>query len=496
MPDPRQPGVFVDEVSGWARRISAVPISAIGMVGLADRGPVDRPTLVTSFEAFQRVFGGFRDHTGDPGQRHHLVHAVKGAFDMGAQIIHVTRVLGPHAAVAKATLTGLSMQVHALHPGQWGNRLRVSTEPQDGASSAFTLTVELVDSEGRLVLAERFYDLALDPTHPRHAPLVLQQSALVRLSDGPPEPSPLIAATSALAGGKDDLAGMDDDSYIGAVAGETAATGLQTLCDLDEIGVVAIPGQTSHKVQAAMVAHCKAMRYRIAVLDSVPDANAAEVLAQGRLHHSAHAALYYPWLVVDDPAQPGLGRLAIPPSGHVCGAIAKTDRDRGVHKAPANVALNSLLDVERKVTKAEQDRLNPFGVNVIRDFRAEGRGIRIWGGRTLSSDPEWKYIPVRRLVFLVEKSIERGLSFVVFEPQSPALWAEVRRLVEMFLQTLWRAGALAGTRTDEAYFVEVGPSTMTQSDIDAGLVILRVGLAPLKPAEFVICQIVLKASVG
>jgi uncharacterized protein len=495
VPEPRFPGVFVDEVSWPAEPISAVPLSSIGMVGLTERGPVDHPTLVTSFAAFQRTFGGDLAH--ENADRNHLAHAVRGAFDMGAKRIFVTRILGQHARFAEAVLPGLPFGVRALHPGQWGNRLRITVAPaEDGNLAGFSVTVALADPAGSVVQSETFDHLALNPAHPGFAPSSLDQSELVRLVARAVDPVPGIAGMSVdLAGGDDDLASIDDESYIGQPASQTRpATGLQTLSLVDEIGVVAIPGQAGHRVQAAMIAHCEEMRFRVAILDSAPSATAGEVLAQRQLYDSSSAALYYPWLLVHDRSHPGMGPVAIPPSGHVCGAIAQTDIDRGVHKAAANIALRSIVGVQTKVTKAGQDRLNPFGINVIRDFTAEGRGIRIWGARTLSSDPEAKYVPVRRLEFLVRKSIERGLTFAVFEPHSAALWTRIKRMVENFLQQLWREGVLAGTTAVEAYFVDVGPTTMTQADMDAGRLILLVGYSPLKPAEFVVCRIALKSA--
>jgi phage tail sheath protein FI len=181
--------------------------------------------------------------------------------------------------------------------------------------------------------------------------------------------------------------------------------------------------------------------------------------------------------------------MLIPPAGHVAGIMARTDIERGVHKAPANEVVRSALDLEFPITKGMQDILNPRGVNCIRDFRADGRGIRLWGARTMSSDPMWKYVNVRRLFIFVEESIDQGTQWVVFEPNDFATWAAVTRTITNFLTTVWRSGALMGLTAGEAFFVKCDRTTMTQDDIDNGRLICYIGIAPVKPAEFVIFRI-------
>ncbi|MFC4260988.1 phage tail sheath family protein [Marinobacter lacisalsi] len=169
--------------------------------------------------------------------------------------------------------------------------------------------------------------------------------------------------------------------------------------------------------------------------------------------------------------------------------IARTDVQRGVHKAPANEVVRGIREFEKTLNKAEQDILNPLHINCFRDFRSATRGLRLYGARTLSSDPEWKYVNVRRLFLFLEKSIENGMQFAVFEPNSEALWATVKRSLTNFLVTVWRSGALEGVTQEQAFFVNVGLDTMTQADFDNGRLIVEVGVAPVKPAEFVIFRI-------
>jgi phage tail sheath protein FI len=226
----------------------------------------------------------------------------------------------------------------------------------------------------------------------------------------------------------------------------------------------------------------------VAVLDPPPGLSVQEV-ADWRTNDSGldskFAALYYPWLKVLDPAT-GSSRF-IPPSGHLAGIWARNDNERGVHKAPANEIVRGAIDVQTKITRTEQESLNPIGVNAIRGF--PGRGIRVWGARTLSSDPAWRYINVRRLFNYLEKSILLATQFAVFEPNDPALWGKLRRSITAFLMGEWRGGALFGRTPEEAFFVKCDDETNPTDVIDAGRVVCAIGVAPVKPAEFVIFQL-------
>jgi hypothetical protein len=227
------------------------------------------------------------------------------------------------------------------------------------------------------------------------------------------------------------------------------------------------------------------MRYRIAVLDSGDGQSPAAVQTFRANFDSRYAALYYPWVTVQDPST-GVN-LNLPPSGFVAGIYARNDVTRGVSKAPANETIDLAVGLETILDDAQQETLNPLGINVLRFFPE--RGYLVWGARTTSTDPEWKYVSVRRLFIYLEHSIDNGTQWVVFEPNGEPLWAEVRRTVSNFLLAEWRSGALAGSKPDEAYFVKCDRSTMTQDDIDNGRLIIEIGVAPLRPAEFVIIRI-------
>jgi len=273
-------------------------------------------------------------------------------------------------------------------------------------------------------------------------------------------------------------------------------SGLNAFEDMEEISITAVPGASRDfsdlggadhhdPVMRLLISHCERMRYRVAVLDSVNGQTPGEVQQLRSTIDSTRAALYYPWVRVLDPVTST--EIHLPPSGFVTGIYARTDVDRGVHKAPANEVVRLATGFELLLNKAQQEVLNPRGINCLRFF--EGRGFRVWGARTASSDPEWKYLNVRRYFAFLERSIEKGTQWAVFEPNGPVLWANVRRTVEDFLSNEWQSNHLLGTKPEEAYFVRCDRSTMSQNDVDNGRLICLIGVAPLRPAEFVIFRI-------
>lgn len=271
------------------------------------------------------------------------------------------------------------------------------------------------------------------------------------------------------------------------------------LSDLPDVSIVAAPGHTAFPAPIAkgvagqLVAHAEELRYRIAVLDTPPGQTPADAKTWKGNFDSKFAALYYPWIVVANPsfrpANPvSSPAITLPPSAFMCGIYARTDAARGVFKAPANVPVQSALRFERVLTTSDQADLNVLGINCLRAFT--GRGNLVWGARTISSDPEWKYINVRRYDVYLERSIDLGTQWVVFEPNAEPTWANVRTLVTNFLLNEWRSGALQGTKTEQAFFVQCGLGTsMSQNDLDNGQLICEVGFAPIQPAEFFVFRI-------
>ena len=268
-----------------------------------------------------------------------------------------------------------------------------------------------------------------------------------------------------------------------------ARTGIAALEDIDQISIVAVPGATDASVQQSLIDHCERLKDRFAILDPNPNADLAGIQAQRQAFDTKYAAIYYPQLNIRDPRTDA--DVACPPSGHVAGVYARTDIERGVHKAPANEVIRGITGLHRLVNHGQQEILNPspLNINVLRDFRSSGRGYRVWGARCITSDPDWKYVPVRRLFIYLEESIDQGTQWVVFEPNDEPLWARVRASVSAFLRTVWRDGALQGEKPEQAYFVQCDRSTMSQADIDNGRLIVRIGVAAVKPAEFVIFRV-------
>jgi phage tail sheath protein FI len=290
------------------------------------------------------------------------------------------------------------------------------------------------------------------------------------------------AAPVTTGGGRDGL-------FIGRDGGPGARTGLKCFDEVDEIAIVSAPGQVSAAVQDALLSHCETRKDRFAVLDS-PETITGGVDKLPKPRDSKYGAYYFPWIQVYDPDK---GNIFVPPSGHICGVYSRTDSERGVHKAPANEIVRGALGLKYNVSKGEQDLLNPKGINAIRFMNG---GIRIWGARTLSSDPSWRYINVRRLFIMVESSIERATQWVVFEPNDHRLWKRVQRTIASFLTLLWRNGALMGTAPEQAFYVKCDEETNPPEVIDAGQLVVEIGLAPVKPAEFVIFRIGQMASGG
>ncbi len=273
--------------------------------------------------------------------------------------------------------------------------------------------------------------------------------------------------------------------------------GLAGLESIDDISIVAAPGastgwipggtntDTAQAINNSVITHCENMGYRVAALDTPPGLLPDDALAFRNLRSSNYASIYYPWVTIPNPSDGT--RLEVPPSGYMAGIWARSDANFGVIKAPANEPVRSAIDFETRLNKAQQELLNPEGVNCLRYF--PGPGFLVWGARTISDDPEWKYLSMRRYFNYLEKSIDEGTQWVVFEVNGPALWDAVRHTVEGFLLNEWKSGALLGAKPEQGFYVKCDASTMTQDDLDNGRLICIIGVAAAKPAEFVIFRI-------
>ncbi len=345
---------------------------------------------------------------------------------------------------------------------------------------------------------EQFTDVSLNIASTDYIGSKLGKSALIDVEIQPVDEicPPMLAiagdaeaksATFSLAGGLDgDCKKQDDGIYIGGGDAPGKRTGLSAFEEITNVSIMAIPGITSPAVQLALVSHCSLLASRFAVLDMPLEAvKPADLLKHREIVDSDYAAIYAPWLQVYDMA--AKKPTYIPPSGAVMGIYARSDQTRGVHKAPANEVVNNCLGLSCLYNKGEQDVLNPAGVNLIRAL--PGQGIRVWGGRTCSSNSLWKYVNVRRLFIYLEETIKSQTNWAVFEPNDEVLWLRVQRTITSFLRDMYRSGALVGSTEDEAFFVNIGHDTMTQSDILNGRLICVIGVAPSRPAEFVIFRI-------
>jgi len=502
MPTYLSPGVYVEEVEAGARPIEGVGTAVAAFVGVASSGPYNTPTLVTNWSQFTSTFGDFVDGA-------YLAHAVYGYFLNGGGACYVVRIGGNGAppSVARAELAAGAAQegaeaarafrVRALAEGSEGNDITVeiaNSDTPDASEDAFKL---VVSRRGKV--EETFDNVTTKRGRQNVATVVNAQSRLVRIED-------LGTATETVSRGSVTLSGggaspapsrLAPDDYVGNPADRTGFGGLEAV---DEVTMVSVPDLMSayqqrmidlegvQAVQLAMIAHCELMGDRVAVLDAPPGLNAQQV-KEWRVdkvgYDSKYAALYWPWVKVFDPASGT--NVFVPPSGHVAGIWGRNDDTRGVHKAPANEVVRGAISLEVNITKNEHDLLNPVGINCIRAF--PGRGIRVWGARTLSSDPAWRYLNVRRLFNYLEESILSGTDWVVFEPNDYALWSKIRRTIAAFLVNEWRKGALFGMTPAEAFYVKCDGETNPAEGIDAGQVVCEIGVAPVKPAEFVIFRL-------
>ena len=497
------PGIYVEEVSSGPKPIEGVGTAVAAFLGIAEKGPVGQAVMISNWTQFTEAFGGFI-----PGA--YLAHAVYAYFNNGGSICFVVRIGSEDGGTAEAP----KAEVQLLAKGE-GNAPSIKATAKDaskqdglavevspGEDDTFNITVKGGGTE------EKYEGLTLGRGAKNVFDVVNKASALVQLeelrisgatlADRVPTAGQfplMVPSTMSL-----EAAATSPDVYQGNTADRTGLGGLEAI---DQVTMVAAPDIMAayeagaldsdgvKAIQLAMIAHCERMGDRVAIIDPPPGMNAQQIFDWRQNtagYDSNYAALYYPWIQVANPT-PGAASttMLMPPSAHLAGVWARNDSTRGVHKAPANEIVRGALSVELNVTHAEQGILNPVGINCIRSF--PGRGIRVWGARTLSSDPEWRYINVRRLFNYVEKSIEGGTQWVVFEPNDFTLWQKVKRDVGNFLTTVWMQGALFGRTKEEAFFVKCDDENNPQATRDAGQLYIDIGIAPVKPAEFVIFRI-------
>ena len=501
MPTYLSPGVYVEEIDSGSRPIEGVGTAVAAFVGFAEKGPFNYPTLVSNWTQFTKTFGDFVEDAC-------LAQSVFAYFQNGGGNAYVVRIgdgadqtrsaaSTPALEAAPQAMLGTGLRVLARDSGAASNSLKVQVveTPKEGEDQPSGLQVVVLRNDEPI---ERHDNVTTTRGKSYVVSVVNAASQLIKLETVSGQsledlhagmevtlaaPAPVVIPPPER---------LSSDDYIGDVSERSGVAGLEAI---DEITMVCMPDlmtayqrgaidlETVQSVQQAMISHCELMGDRMAILDPPPGMNAQQV-KEWRVdkagYDSKYAVLYWPWVSTGNASY-------LPPSGFVAGIWGRNDDTRGVHKAPANEIVRGAVSLETRITRNEHDLLNPHGINCIRVF--PGRGIRVWGARTLSSDPAWRYLNIRRLFNYLEESILQNTDWVVFEPNDQALWAKLRRTISAFLVNEWRKGALFGLTPDEAFFVKCDDETNPAEGIDAGEVVCQIGVAPVKPAEFVIFRL-------
>jgi len=513
MPTYTAPGVYVEEVVSTQKVLSAAPTAVAAFVGFTERFPTDDPAdpeglaprLITSWTQFESLYGSFT-----PGAI--LPLSVYGYFANGGALAYVVRVpnTAPSGEPSRREIPaadralGLPIAVESLEPDADISIQVLTEETDEDGPSPFSIDVL---SGGTVV--ESYPQLTLGKGKRNVATVVNETSTKIRVNVLLDDKTDLSGQLEVLRPGLYPLekatttpVPVTGRKFAGS---ESARQGINGLAVAEDVTMVVVPDLVTaatkadgtldlslwKAVQTTLISHCEQNGNRMAVLDAPPGMTPQQIRdwrSEVAMYDSAYAALYYPWIKVENPiGLNGDAEVFIPPSGHIAGVWARTDESRGVWKAPANDTIRGCLDVAYGVTQNEQSVLNPIGINCIRPFGT--RGIRIWGARTLASDSDWRYINVRRLFNMVERTISDGTQWAVFEPNDVALWEGIKRTLNAFLRGLWSAGALFGQSVDQAFYVKCDAETNPPESIDQGLLIVEVGIAPVKPAEFVVFRI-------
>ncbi|MDP4181663.1 MAG: phage tail sheath C-terminal domain-containing protein [Bacillota bacterium] len=514
MPNYLSPGVYVEEVSSGVKPISGVGTSVGAFVGIAEKGVIGKAVLVTNWSQFKNEFGGFIPNA-------YLAYAVYNFLSEGGTSCYVVRAASSNATnssvVVKDTTNADLLKISARSEGAWGNRISIgiskSSNKQEGGFKlsikyleASSFKDEYVGEEVSGQLVEEFDNLLITNVVEKvneisafvHIDVLVPLTQIVDNEVVPVlenmEKVPLLTTDElSLSNGKDGVTGID---FIG---NSDNKMGLHAFDIVDDINIVAIPDLADISGNRGFILdalnYCKLRKDCMFIVDPPHGLTPQEVKYfkdgadkyAGNAFNSSYGALYYPWVFINDPLT-GKSKL-VPPSGCIAGTYAYVDSSRGVHKAPAGISdgyLDSVVGIETVVTKAEQELLNPAGINVIRSLP---EGICVWGARTLSADSEWLYVNIRRLLMYIEESVDNGSQWVVFEPNDSSLWSKVKRNLTAFLTRVWRDGALYGSSQEEAFFVKVDEENNPPAVRDAGQLIIEVGVAPVKPAEFVIIRV-------
>lgn len=508
MAEIKHPGVFIEETPAGVHRIDGVPTSITAFVGRAWLGPLDQAVTIYSFADYQRLFGGLWGEST-------MSFAVMQFFENGgtqAIVVRVATRSGASAARA-ATITLKQGEVFcAASPGSWGLNLKATIDhaglatPKDATLFNLTVTDDAASrrdsaKRGGSSATERFLNVSVDPTSPQFVGNVLEaQSQLLRAASGLRTNSPDDQAGVAAIDGSGTDGAAIGTAEVTAPENRAASTGLYALDRTGLLNLLCIPpyGWTAdNDISAdwAPAAQYCVDRRAFLIIDAPASwtvANAAQQVNGFKAIARENAALYFPRVLAPNPLDADT-LMAFAPCGAVAGVMSRTDAAQGVWKAPAgvNATLRGVSGLSISVTDTENGVLSPAGINCLRVF--PNYGPVVWGARTVAGTDaeasEWKYVPVRRFFLFLEESIYRGTQWVVFEPNDERLWARVVDTVTLLLRAQWRQGALMGNTENQSFFVTCDRTTMTQDDIQNGRLVIEIGIAPLRPAEFVIFRI-------
>jgi phage tail sheath protein FI len=501
MPTYLTPGVYVEEVPSASKPIEGVGTAVAAFVGLAPGGPINTPMRISNWTQFSKIYGDpVNPDNGPFMEGAYLAHSVYGFFQNGGSLCWIVRVgADDGGGAARAALPAATdkaveaIRATALKDVEGPVTVELSEEPGTGKDGDATYKLVVTAGDQR----EEHEGLTLKKGRTYLATKVNAASKLIKIEEtGAALPETRVATGSYTLSAP---VQSPDKIEAGHFEGDVAKrSGMGGLAAVDEVTMVVMPdimmladnGDDTkvRDLQGKMIAHCENAGDRLAILDTPPNLLPQDVL-EWRMntagYDSKQSALYYPWIEVMNPLTKR--PMLMPPSGHIAGVWCRVDGTRGVHKAPANEVIMGANGLGFQITQAEQGGLNKVGINCVRAF--PGRGIRIWGARTLSSDPEWRYINVRRLFNYVSESIMEGTQWSVFEPNDQMLWMRLRASVSAFLTRTWRSGALFGATPGEAFYVKCDSETNPPDVIEAGQVVCEVGIAPVKPAEFVIFRL-------
>ena len=504
MPTYLTPGVYVEEIPSASKPIEGVGTAVAAFVGLAPGGPVNTPMRISNWTQFAKIYGDpVNPDNGPFMDGAYLAHSVYGFFQNGGSLAWIVRVgadgrgaSAPRAALPAATDKDVeAFRVVALDGVDDPVTVELTEEEPAATSKDGDATYKLTVKAGSET--EVHEGLTLKKGRANIATKVNAASSKVRVEEVSASlPETRVATGSyALSAPAQAPEKVDAGQFEGDVA---KRSGMGGLAAVDEVTMVVMPDIMTlanngddaqiRDLQGKMISHCENAGDRMAILDAPPNLLPQDIL-EWRMNTAGYdskmAALYYPWIETMNPLtrQP----MLIPPSGHMAGVWCRVDASRGVHKAPANEVVMGANGLAFQITGPEQGGLNKVGINCIRAF--PGRGIRSWGARTLASDPEWRYINVRRLFNFVSESIMEGTQWSVFEPNDQELWMRLRASVTAFLRNVYRSGALFGATEAEAFYVKCDSETNPPEVVDAGQVICEIGISPVKPAEFVVFRL-------